>query len=45
MKKFEYNFWTGLTLGMMNDLGRQGWELVTIARGGIFYFKREIPQP
>ncbi len=26
----------------LNDLGKQGWELVAIVQGSVFYFKRPL---
>jgi hypothetical protein len=47
MKKFEYKVEPGLGNHSLNELGRQGWELVTIERDyktgkHYFYFKKEI---
>lgn len=45
MKKFEYKVVTKLLSreDKLNELGREGWELVAVSDGGTdFFFKREI---
>ena len=44
MKKFEYKVVTKLLSreDKLNELGREGWELVAVNGGTDFFFKREI---
>ena len=30
-------------VGLLNNLGNEGWELVSIMPNGIAYFKRQLP--
>lgn len=42
MKKFEYRREFQLNMEKLNELGKQGWELVAIVNTVDFYLKREI---
>ena len=49
MEKWEYKvifgsaFFTSKDEKLLNDLGKQGWELTCVSNN-ILYFKRKLPQ-
>jgi len=48
MQRWEYLTRKEITLGDMNQLGKEGWELVAVASSAgtwemYFYFKRPLP--
>ena len=49
MNKYEYNMVTDKERPDFNDIGEEGWELVSVDTDGDnktwFYFKREIETP